>query len=66
MSTASTDNFFTELFAVKANKDTIPRIDLHSHTTCSDGQLTPETLVDRAVNFQLDVLAITITTALPV
>ena len=59
MSTASTDNFFTELFAAKANKDTIPRIDLHSHTTCSDGQLTPETLVDRAVNFQLDVLAIT-------
>jgi len=35
------------------------RIDLHSHTKCSDGGLTPETLVDRAVNYQIDVLAIT-------
>ncbi|MGL1958432.1 MAG: PHP domain-containing protein [Colwellia sp.] len=35
------------------------RIDLHSHTRCSDGGLTPQTLIDRAVNFQLDVLAIT-------
>jgi predicted metal-dependent phosphoesterase TrpH len=35
------------------------RIDLHSHTKCSDGGLSPETLVDRAVNYQLDVLAIT-------
>jgi len=35
------------------------RVDLHSHTNCSDGGLSPETLVDRAVNFQLDVLAIT-------
>lgn len=35
------------------------RIDLHSHTTCSDGKLCPKTLVDRAHNFQLDVLAIT-------
>ena len=35
------------------------RIDLHSHTTCSDGKLEPELLIERAVNFQLDVLAIT-------
>ncbi|MGJ8693778.1 MAG: RNase RNM [Thalassotalea sp.] len=35
------------------------RIDLHSHTTCSDGKLEPELLIERAVNYQLDVLAIT-------
>jgi predicted metal-dependent phosphoesterase TrpH len=35
------------------------RIDLHSHTKCSDGSLSPETLIDRAVNYQIDVLAIT-------
>ncbi|MBA5761655.1 PHP domain-containing protein [Vibrio sp. 404] len=35
------------------------RIDLHSHTTSSDGRLSPEELVDRAVSFDLDVLAIT-------
>lgn len=35
------------------------RIDLHSHTNCSDGQLSPQNLIDRAVNFQIDVLAIT-------
>lgn len=35
------------------------RIDLHSHTNCSDGSLSPQSLIDRAVNFQIDVLAIT-------
>ncbi|OLQ90308.1 phosphatase [Vibrio panuliri] len=35
------------------------RIDLHSHTTASDGRFTPQELVDRAVSFNLDVLAIT-------
>jgi len=35
------------------------RIDLHSHTKCSDGGLTPEELIERAINFQIDVLAIT-------
>ncbi len=35
------------------------RIDLHSHTQCSDGGLSPQTLIDRANNFQIDVLAIT-------
>ena len=35
------------------------RVDLHSHTQCSDGGLTPQELIDRAVNFQIDVLAIT-------
>ncbi|MDF7667633.1 PHP domain-containing protein [Orbaceae bacterium ESL0727] len=33
--------------------------DLHSHTTASDGLLTPTELVRHAVNNQLDVLAIT-------
>jgi len=35
------------------------RIDLHSHTHCSDGSLSPQTLIDRAVNYQITVLAIT-------
>ncbi|GHG06528.1 RNase RNM [Thalassotalea marina] len=46
----STDNF-TEMFN--------GRVDLHSHTNCSDGGLTPQELIERAVNFQIDVLAIT-------
>ena len=37
----------------------VKRYDLHSHTRFSDGKLSPEQLVDRATNFQLDVLAIT-------
>ncbi|OEF27436.1 RNase RNM [Vibrio rumoiensis] len=35
------------------------RIDLHSHTTCSDGRFTAQQLLERAVEFNLDVLAIT-------
>ena len=35
------------------------RIDLHSHTHCSDGELSPQALIDRAWNYQIDVLAIT-------
>ncbi|OTA20064.1 phosphatase [Xenorhabdus beddingii] len=35
------------------------RYDLHSHTTASDGVLSPEQLVDRAVSMGIDVLAIT-------
>lgn len=35
------------------------RIDLHSHTNCSDGGLSPQVLIDRAVNYQMNVLAIT-------
>ena len=35
------------------------RIDLHSHTNYSDGGLSPQTLIDRASNYQIDVLAIT-------
>ncbi len=35
------------------------RIDLHSHTHCSDGSLSPQSLIDRAVNYQISVLAIT-------
>ncbi|USH03530.1 PHP domain-containing protein [Grimontia kaedaensis] len=33
--------------------------DLHSHTTASDGRFTPEDLVKRAVDFRVNVLAIT-------
>lgn len=35
------------------------RVDFHTHTNCSDGKLSPQMLIERAVNFQLDVLAIT-------
>jgi len=35
------------------------RIDLHSHTNYSDGGLSPQSLIDRAHNYQIDVLAIT-------
>ncbi len=35
------------------------RIDLHSHTTASDGRFTPTNLIDRAIEFDLEVLAIT-------
>ena len=35
------------------------KIDLHSHTRCSDGALTPVELVQRAQQMQVDVLAIT-------
>ncbi|GLO61157.1 phosphatase [Vibrio sp. MACH09] len=35
------------------------KIDLHCHTTASDGRLTPEAIVDRALEFSIDVLAIT-------
>ncbi|AGH80731.1 phosphotransferase domain-containing protein [Psychromonas sp. CNPT3] len=34
-------------------------IDLHSHSTASDGQLTPQELVIRAANRQVDILALT-------
>ncbi len=35
------------------------RIDLHSHTTASDGRLTPPELIDRALSFNIEALAIT-------
>ncbi|CAK4068376.1 MULTISPECIES: RNase RNM [Vibrio] len=35
------------------------RIDLHSHTTASDGRLPPNELIDRALSFNLEVIAIT-------
>lgn len=35
------------------------KIDLHCHTTASDGRLTPEQLIERAVEFNIDLLAIT-------
>jgi predicted metal-dependent phosphoesterase TrpH len=35
------------------------KYDLHSHTTCSDGRLTPPQLLERAVEKGVDILAIT-------
>ncbi len=35
------------------------KIDLHSHTTASDGHLSPAELIDRALQFNIQVLAIT-------
>jgi len=35
------------------------RFDLHSHSTCSDGLLSPADLVERAVQRGVDVLALT-------
>ncbi|PJC87884.1 phosphatase [Vibrio sp. HA2012] len=35
------------------------KIDLHSHTTASDGHLSPEELINRAIEFGISVLAIT-------
>ena len=35
------------------------KADLHSHTTFSDGLLTVDELIDRAINNKVDVLAIT-------
>lgn len=35
------------------------KIDLHSHTTASDGRLSVSQLIDRAIEFDIDVLAIT-------
>ncbi len=37
----------------------MPNYDLHAHTTCSDGYLTPQELVLRAEVCAVDVLAIT-------
>ncbi|WP_133407412.1 RNase RNM [Parashewanella tropica] len=39
------------------NQDTL--IDLHAHTTASDGQLTPTELIDRAVKNQVNIFSIT-------
>ena len=35
------------------------KIDLHSHTTASDGRMSHEELIERAIGFNVDVLAIT-------
>ena len=37
----------------------MPRYDLHSHSTASDGLLTPTELVARAAGRRVDVLALT-------
>ncbi|WP_416222584.1 PHP domain-containing protein, partial [Vibrio sp. OPT24] len=41
------------------NEKEYMRIDLHSHTTASDGRLTPPELIDRALGFNIEALAIT-------
>ncbi|CAM3905642.1 phosphatase [Xenorhabdus thuongxuanensis] len=43
----------------EAASEMTKRYDLHSHTTASDGVLSPEQLVDRAIAMGIDVLAIT-------
>tara|TARA_B100001971_G_C17938403_1_gene406358 strand:+ start:547 stop:690 length:144 start_codon:yes stop_codon:yes gene_type:complete len=35
------------------------RIDLHTHTTASDGKLSPKELIDAALKERLDVIGIT-------
>ena len=35
------------------------KIDLHIHTTYSDGTFSPEKIVDAALNCELDVIALT-------
>jgi len=35
------------------------RVDLHSHSNCSDGKLTPDELIQRAVSLSIDILSIT-------
>ena len=35
------------------------KIDLHIHTTYSDGMLSPEKIVDTALQCELDVIALT-------
>lgn len=44
---------------IEPNLNQNTKYDLHSHTTCSDGVLTPQELVFRASNKQVDILAIT-------
>ena len=41
------------------NRDSHSRIDLHLHTTCSDGTLTPEETVDEALSRGLKLISIT-------
>jgi len=57
MALLSTNDFPHQI--VKMEGFAHKRIDLHSHTNCSDGGLSPQSLIDRAANFQIDVLAIT-------
>lgn len=57
MALLSTVDFPSEI--KKSDSFSHGRIDLHSHTFCSDGSLSPQALVDRAWNYQLAALAIT-------
>ncbi len=42
-----------------AKNNNLLRVDFHSHSNCSDGHLSPQELIDRASNFQIDQFAIT-------
>ncbi|MDR2878155.1 MAG: PHP domain-containing protein [Chromatiales bacterium] len=44
---------------IEAREFSGPRVDLHSHSTCSDGVLSPAALVARAAQQGVDLLAIT-------
>ena len=35
-----------------------PKIDLHIHTTCSDGSLSPREVIDEAVRLEVSCIAI--------
>lgn len=49
----------TENIEITVNNDKLLHVDFHSHTTCSDGHLTPQELIDRACNYQIEQFAIT-------
>lgn len=67
-STTSVDTLGCELNADKTEDESSAdkaasvhdiRVDLHSHTQCSDGHLTVQELIDRASTYQIEQLAIT-------
>lgn len=55
----STETFMTNQEQTGKRAIDSLRVDLHCHSTCSDGTLTPEELVLRADNFQINLLALT-------
>jgi predicted metal-dependent phosphoesterase TrpH len=49
----------TDIAKKNGEMNNLLRVDFHSHTTCSDGHLTPQELIARAANYQIDQFAIT-------
>lgn len=43
----------------RGRKDLIMFLDLHTHTTASDGQYRPDEIIQMAVNLELEAIAIT-------